>query len=711
METRANYILIGAFAILGLLASFGFLLWLAKVDVDRQYAYYDVLFDNVSGLGAAGDVRYNGLPVGQVVGLDIDTEDPSKVRVRLEIAATTPVRTDTVATLQAQGVTGVSYVALTGGTAAADALPEFSVIPSERSALQSILEGAPALLERALVLLEDINDVVNEDNRAAVGEVLENLASASGRLDSVLSDFESLSDDLGLAAREIAGFTDRLDSLSDTAEVTLETATETLTTANGAIQRAEGAVDAAVDTLETAETAFATADTLMQGDLAALVREGRTAAESINNVAQALEPSALATIDAARDLVETRLPALIDDVQSAAQTVDAQIASVGAEATDLMNRYDEVGAAVTARVQQTETAIAAFEEATVEATATIESIRRTSDAATEFIETEGRPLAQEATATLSSARALTDERLPALIDQANDTLATVDREAQSLSLSAQEVLTEAGQRLAEARQTIERFDTAMAQASETMLSIETTSDNVNALVQGDGAALVADARVAAEEARAAVATINGVVQTDLPPLVEDLRGAAETANRVIASVGSDVSDINTRFDELVTDGRVALTTATNTFNLANETLTAITSAMDSAEITLEAAETTFSSVNRVIDEDIDMIVSDIGTAVETFRATVESVADDVETVSVDVRDAAASASSLVGTIDGIVQENRLPVSEFLRVGLPQFQRFIEESRRLVVNLERLVDRIERDPARFLFGTQSSEFRR
>jgi phospholipid/cholesterol/gamma-HCH transport system substrate-binding protein len=109
METRANFVLIGAFTLFGILGSLGFFLWLAKVEVDRQYAYYDILFTDVSGLGDAGDVRYNGLPVGQVVRLSLDRDDPGKVRVRIEIDAATPVKTDTIATLELQGVTGVSY--------------------------------------------------------------------------------------------------------------------------------------------------------------------------------------------------------------------------------------------------------------------------------------------------------------------------------------------------------------------------------------------------------------------------------------------------------------------------------------------------------------------------------------------------------------------------------------------------------------------------
>ncbi|MEM9552311.1 MAG: MlaD family protein, partial [Pseudomonadota bacterium] len=312
METRANYVLIGAFTLLGIFGAFAFVLWLAKLDVDRQYAYYNVLFDDVSGLSAAGDVRYNGLAVGQVVGLELDDDDATKVRVRLEVAADTPVREDTVATLEALGVTGVSYVALTGGTATAPPLPEDGVIQAERSALQSLFEGAPELLETAIGLIEDVNAVFDEENRAAITDVLGNLASASGRLDQVLTDFEGLSDDLGLAAREVAGFTGRLETLSSTAETTLTAATETLTTANSAIQQAEGAIDAAVTALNSAETAFETADGLMQGDLTAFIQQGTAAAGTLQSTVEALEPSAVATIEAARTLAETRIPQLLD---------------------------------------------------------------------------------------------------------------------------------------------------------------------------------------------------------------------------------------------------------------------------------------------------------------------------------------------------------------------------------------------------------------
>ena len=442
METKANYLLIGAFTLLSILGAFGLFIWLAKVEIDRQYAYYDVLFDNVAGLGTAGDVRYNGLPVGQVVDLRFDESDSSKVRVRIEVRADTPVNTETVAQLQSQGVTGVSYVGLSGGSPESTPLPDGSMIPSERSALQSVFEGAPALLNKAIDLLEDINLVFDEENRELVSTILQNTSAATGRLDSTLSNIESLSGDLSVAAQEIAAFTDRLDSLADTAETTLTAGTTAL---------------------ETATETF-----------------------------------------------------------------------------------------------------------------------------------EG---------------------------------------------------------------------------------------------------------------------VNGFISDDLPGLTQDLRTTAETATRVLDKAGTDFAYAVEQFDETAEIGRTMLNTGEEALSSSLETLDAIDAAMASAETTLDLAQQSFSSVNDILDTQVDAMVSDLRGAVTTFTAAVERASGNLDEIAVEARAASSSAASFLETLDGLILENRRQVSDFLGIGLPEFLRLTEEARLLVTNLERLVNRVERDPARFLLGTTGSEFRR
>jgi phospholipid/cholesterol/gamma-HCH transport system substrate-binding protein len=221
------------------------------------------------------------------------------VRVRLEIAQETPVRADTVASLQSQGVTGVSFVSLSGGSQTSDMLPEGGVIRSVPSAFQSVLEGAPELLQKAVVLLEDINGLINEQNRAAVDTILENLASATGRLDRSLAGFETLSGDLSLAAREVSGFTGRLQALSDTADTTLTVATATLGSAQEAIGAARGTIDRATGTLDTLDQTLISARTLIDGDLAEVLRQGTATADSLREGFARLEPVATKALEVA----------------------------------------------------------------------------------------------------------------------------------------------------------------------------------------------------------------------------------------------------------------------------------------------------------------------------------------------------------------------------------------------------------------------------
>ena len=243
METRASYVLIGAFTVLSILAGLGFFIWLAKVQLDRTYSHYDILFDTVAGLALASPVQFNGVDVGKVTAIDLDRDDPGRVRVRIELISATPVRQGTEATLQSQGVTGVSVVSLAGGEPDAERLPivlpnDVPMIPSKPSAVQDLLEGAPDLLAEAIALLKDIKEFTTEENRAAIANILNNVDSATANLDTAITDFSAMSDDVGTAVDQIKDFTTRLDALSDTADDAIATAVRTMDNADGAISTA-----------------------------------------------------------------------------------------------------------------------------------------------------------------------------------------------------------------------------------------------------------------------------------------------------------------------------------------------------------------------------------------------------------------------------------------------------------------------------------------
>lgn len=187
METRANYVLIGAFTVITVVLLLLFALWASHFSSSRNWHQYQIIFSEpVTGLTEGGSVQYNGLSVGTVEDLNLDAKDPRRVIAVLKLKANTPIKVDTRAKLSQQGITGVPFIQLTGGSPDAPALQPPSdgslpIIRTEPSALQNIADTANRLVARLDLLL-------SEQNIQHISTTLANLeattnALASGRED------------------------------------------------------------------------------------------------------------------------------------------------------------------------------------------------------------------------------------------------------------------------------------------------------------------------------------------------------------------------------------------------------------------------------------------------------------------------------------------------------------------------------------------------
>lgn len=265
METKARYILVGAFTLGAMGALLGFLLWLAQVEITRAYAQYDIVFDTVSGLSQDSVVRYNGVDVGKVLSIDLDRENPQFVRVRIEVRATTPVRQDTTATLSSQGVTGVSFVALEGGSPTSDPLVAVPPAPvplilSKPSVVQELTNAAPDLLKEAIALIEDVRQFTTPENREAIASILQNVEQVTARVDAIAARAETL-----------------------------------VTAAEGTLARADAA-------LGKAEAAFASADAVIKNDIPGLVDGLKATVADVGATATELKTFAQSALPQYRDL-------------------------------------------------------------------------------------------------------------------------------------------------------------------------------------------------------------------------------------------------------------------------------------------------------------------------------------------------------------------------------------------------------------------------
>jgi phospholipid/cholesterol/gamma-HCH transport system substrate-binding protein len=191
METRANYVLIGAFTLITAVFLLAFGLWAAKYTSDKDWRYYNVIFDEaVTGLTEGGSVQYNGISVGSVDKLSLAPDDPRKVVAHVKLRATTPVKVDTRAKLSFTGLTGTAFIQLTGGTPNAKSLvPDNSdtvpTILTEASALQNIAETANKLVAR-------LDKVLSDENITNITQTLDNIESATGALADQREDLGAL---------------------------------------------------------------------------------------------------------------------------------------------------------------------------------------------------------------------------------------------------------------------------------------------------------------------------------------------------------------------------------------------------------------------------------------------------------------------------------------------------------------------------------------
>lgn len=198
METKAHHVLIGAFTLVVVVLAVLFALWLGKTSLNKQHHYYDIVFtEAVTGLSTGSPVQYNGIQVGQVSQLKLDPKDPRKVLAQIQVAADTPIKTDTRAKLGLIGLTGVAFVQLTGGAPDTPLLmptPENPVpeIKSESSALTKLLASGSDVVTNLNGILDRLGQVVSQRNVNRITHTLDNIEQTTNTLAAERDDLRKL---------------------------------------------------------------------------------------------------------------------------------------------------------------------------------------------------------------------------------------------------------------------------------------------------------------------------------------------------------------------------------------------------------------------------------------------------------------------------------------------------------------------------------------
>lgn len=510
METRANYILIGVFTLLAILGTLAFFIWLASVQINRQYATYGILFEDVSGLDPSGDVLFNGISVGKVIGLQIYEPDPSKVFTTIEVDATVPVRSNTVAQLQAQGVTGVAYISLSGGAPGAAVLSapdgELPIIASRRSTVQTLVQDAPDLLEEATRLLEQFRALTGPENQTYVRNILENLDASSGNLDQALNDFSEITGTVSEATAQITLFTNRLDEIGQTVTTTLENADAALISAQSAFESADGVLSTSTEAVDSARAAFEQAEKMMRDDLPGILDEvGQVVARTDTAIAD-LQDRSGKTIDGFANTA-TLLNGRLVELETTLQNANEAFVAVVEASESFDQLVDGDGALLVAEAREvvadTKAAIATIEEVVLnDLEDTVADIRAAIASGSEAVERvaadltgltgQFEPLAEDAKAALTSASAMFER----------------------------------------SQSTFDTLDSTLSGAEGAITAAESAFDAATGVMRTDLGPVLEDIRVASERISVAVESVTD----DVPAIAQDLRALIERADRVVAQV-------------------------------------------------------------------------------------------------------------------------------------------------------------------------------
>lgn len=226
MESRVSYTAVGAFVLLLTTALIGLGLWLGSDVTVQRYQRYAIYFEeSVSGLYINAPVKYRGVVVGNVESIGLADQNPERVRVVIAVQEGTPIKTNTRAKLDPQGVTGVVYIELTGGTKDApllvarnnDPYPVIESVPSLFTRLDEALTEGLATLD---TVAARVSALLSEENQNNVQQTLANLAEFSAvladnrqRLDQTLANADRL---MASGAEATAALPDTLAEVRET---------------------------------------------------------------------------------------------------------------------------------------------------------------------------------------------------------------------------------------------------------------------------------------------------------------------------------------------------------------------------------------------------------------------------------------------------------------------------------------------------------------
>ncbi|EFO30809.1 ABC transporter, periplasmic substrate-binding protein [Roseibium sp. TrichSKD4] len=655
METRANYVVIGAFMVGTLALAFGFIYWLALTAETRENVFFDIVFPApVTGLPVGGQVLFNGIKVGDVSQLNFDRTDPTKVVATVRVKPDTPLRKDTKATLNFTGLTGVAYVDLNGGSLDSPLLftgyenlgegPR-PVIYAEKSLFDDITGGARDVLHKIETTLDEVEGLL-VDNRPAITKIVTNVETFSTAL-----------------ASNSDGVSDFMASLSSATEafVKLSGRMETLVVEGERILAAIPS-DKVTDIVDNVDV-FTDSLGKVGKDIEVVLADAQSAAQELEKFSVGLN----AQLDSVGKIVAAVNPEDVQQVVSGAASLGKVLKDRTSEINTLISAssttMDNLASVSTTIREQDQNLVAAIESGK----GVLEKADVMMARGIEIVDAVDPASVQQ---TVASVESFTTN-LNASLGRVDAIVAAVD------PVSVQSVVDDTAE-------IVSNFRAQEAQINEIITATRSSIQNiesVTATVRGEEdriIALIDDLRVASVQFTETLASADTVISAVKPEQVANIVGSVETMTGGLSAQKQTI-------DEIILSARA---TAQNVEKMS-ENLASRTPDVD--QIITDAKQLT-ANLNATSVR-IQGIVDNVGTMVD---ADGEGLIKEATAAAASIRKIAEAFESRAGTIaDGL--------AKFANQGSSDFAAAMEQVNRTLISIQRAVESFDRNPQRVIFG--------
>jgi len=190
MEEKVNFTVVGMFVLVLSAALIGGVLWLSsgRSYVTSYDLYLTYMKESVAGLNLNASVRYRGVEVGHVQQIALAPGNVEQVQLTLAIERGTPIKVDTVAVLSTQGLTGIAFVDLTGGSR------DSPVLQARNGEPYPVIRSGPSLMVRLDASLVDAASTLKN-----VARMSEELPQLTQRIQRSADIFDNMSNELARA--------------------------------------------------------------------------------------------------------------------------------------------------------------------------------------------------------------------------------------------------------------------------------------------------------------------------------------------------------------------------------------------------------------------------------------------------------------------------------------------------------------------------------